>query len=388
MGEWREYSILDFAEIHNQSRVPLNKMQRAKKQGMYPYYGASGIIDYVDDYLFDGEFVLISEDGENLKSRQTPIAFKANGQFWVNNHAHILKGRKPFHNNLIIYYFQNMDLNPYITGAVQPKLNKANLLSVPIYLPEDEAEQIAIASVLSSLDDKIDLLHRQNKTLEVMAETLFRQWFVEEAQEDWETTIGELPIDVIDGDRGNNYPKNKELFNTGDCLFLSAKNVTTNGFNFNQCQFITSEKDSLLRSGKLKRNDIVITTRGTVGNIAYYDDLISFSDIRINSGMIILRTEPSVLAPIFVFCLISSNYFKCLIKNQTSGTAQPQLPIRDFKQIEVLFPPKEKIDNLLTFAKPCLNKKFNNDSQIRTLEKLRDTLLPKLMSGEAQVKLN
>ena len=111
MGEWKEYTLLDFAEIHNQTRVPLSKMERAKRQGIFPYYGASGIIDYIDDFLFDGEFVLISEDGENLKSRQTPIAFKTTGKFWVNNHAHILKGKKDFHNNLIIYYFKNLDLN-------------------------------------------------------------------------------------------------------------------------------------------------------------------------------------------------------------------------------------------------------------------------------------
>jgi restriction endonuclease S subunit len=90
-------------------------------------------------------------------------------------------GKKHFHNNLIVYYFKNLDLHEFITGAVQPKLNKANLLSIPLYLPENESEQKAIAEVLSSLDDKIDLLHRQNKTLEQMAETLFRQWFVEEA---------------------------------------------------------------------------------------------------------------------------------------------------------------------------------------------------------------
>ena len=187
MGEWKEHSLSDFAEIHNQTRVPLSKMERAKRQGVFPYYGASGIIDYVDDFLFDGEFVLISEDGENLKSRQTPIAFKASGKFWVNNHAHILKGKIDFHNDLIVYYFKkDLDLNPYITGAVQPKLNKANLLSISLFLPENEAEQKAITSVLSSLDNKIDLLHRQNKTLEAMAETLFRQWFVEEAQEDCE----------------------------------------------------------------------------------------------------------------------------------------------------------------------------------------------------------
>ncbi len=186
MSNWKEYTLDDIAVVHNQTRIPLSKMERNTRKGNYPYYGASGIIDYVNDFLFDGEFVLISEDGENLKSRKTPIAFKASGKFWVNNHAHILQGKKPFLNDIIVLYFACLDLNSYITGAVQPKLNKENLLSIPIMLPEDENEQKAIASVLSSFDDKIDLLHRQNKTLEAMAETLFRQWFVEEAEENWE----------------------------------------------------------------------------------------------------------------------------------------------------------------------------------------------------------
>ena len=88
MSEWREYRLKDFVTIHNETRVPLSKIERTKRQGKYPYYGASGIIDYLNDFIFDGEYVLISEDGENLKSRQTPIAFKAIGKFWVNNHAH------------------------------------------------------------------------------------------------------------------------------------------------------------------------------------------------------------------------------------------------------------------------------------------------------------
>jgi type I restriction enzyme S subunit len=142
VSEWREFRLEDFVDIHNQTRIPLSKMDRSRRQGIYPYYGASGIIDYVDDYLFDGEFVLVSEDGENLKSRKTPIAFKASGKFWVNNHAHIIQGKKHFHNNLIVYYFKNLDLHEFITGAVQPKLNKANLLSIPLYLPENESAMV------------------------------------------------------------------------------------------------------------------------------------------------------------------------------------------------------------------------------------------------------
>jgi type I restriction enzyme S subunit len=154
-------------------------MEREARRGNYPYYGASGVIDYVDNFLFDGEYVLDSEDGENLKTRQTPIAFKAKGKFWVNNHAHVMQDHTEWLNDLLVYYFQNLDLSEYLTGAVQPKLNKANLESIKFFLPVDPDEQRAIASVLSSLDAKIDLLHRQNKTLEAMAEALFRQWFVE-----------------------------------------------------------------------------------------------------------------------------------------------------------------------------------------------------------------
>ncbi|MBK8433286.1 MAG: restriction endonuclease subunit S [Chloroflexi bacterium] len=115
-----------------------------------------------DDFIFEGEYVLISEDGENLRTRKTPIAFKANGKFWVNNHAHILKCYEEHMNNLLIYYFQSLDLHEFITGAVQPKLNKSRLCVPFPFLPTNVAEQKRIAAVLSSLDDKIDLLHRQN----------------------------------------------------------------------------------------------------------------------------------------------------------------------------------------------------------------------------------
>ncbi|WP_152056298.1 restriction endonuclease subunit S [Aliarcobacter butzleri] len=387
MNSWKECKLGDIAEILNHVRVPLSAMERAKKQGKFPYYGASGIIDYVDDYLFDGEYVLISEDGENLKSRKTPIAFKASGKFWVNNHAHIVQGKKPFLNDLIIYYFKNLDLNEYITGAVQPKLNKANLLEIPFYLPESEEEQKAIVEVLSSLDDKIDLLHRQNQTLESLAQTLFRQWFIEEAKEEWEIKFSDAPIQIIDGDRGNNYPKNSDFFTNEYCLFLSARNVTKNGFDFSDCQFITKERDELLRKGKLSRNDVVLTTRGTVGNIAYYHELIPFENIRINSGMVILRADETKISPLYLYILMKSPLFCESVIEHTSGSAQPQLPIRDLNNVSFILPPKNIYYKFMEQVKPIYSKVFNNQKQIQTLEKLRDTLLPKLLSGEVRVKI-
>jgi type I restriction enzyme S subunit len=370
--EWKEYSILDFAEIHNQLRVPLSKMQRAKKQGIYPYYGASGIIDFVDGYLFEGEFVLISEDGENLKSRQTPIAFKANGQFWVNNHAHILKGHKPFHNDLMIYYFQNMDLNPYITGAVQPKLNKANLLSIPIHLPKDESEQKAIASVLSSIDDKIDLLHRQNKTLEAMAETLFRQWFVEEAQEDWEE--GVLP-DEFDFTMGQSPPGssyNQE--GIGMPMFQGNADFT---FRFPEERVYTTEPKRLAYP-----NDTLISVRAPVGaqNMA--------------------KKECCIGRGVAAFCYKHNNsfytytYFKLrslmdeIRKFNDEGTVFGSIGKTDFQQMETVLAPEDLIEKFENEAKPLNDKVIENCNQIKLLEAMRDTLLPKLMSGEVRVQYN
>lgn len=103
MSEWKEYKISDIATIENRRRIPLNSSQRTKIQGKYPYYGASGVVDNLNDYIFEGQHVLISEDGENLRSRQTPIAFIVEGQFWVNNHAHIIRGKDELINEYIVY---------------------------------------------------------------------------------------------------------------------------------------------------------------------------------------------------------------------------------------------------------------------------------------------
>jgi type I restriction enzyme S subunit len=170
--------ISNVAYYRNNKRVPLKSLDRAKRQGIYPYYGASGVVDHIDDYVFNGTFLLISEDGENLRSRKTPVAFKAQGKFWVNNHAHILEEKEEGILDYLEYYFSQLDLTPYITGAVQPKLNKANLDTIEIPIPPLE-DRRAINGTLNSLTDKIQLNHQINQTLEQMAQAIFKSWFVD-----------------------------------------------------------------------------------------------------------------------------------------------------------------------------------------------------------------
>lgn len=134
-------------------RRPVTKS--ARKAGKFPYYGASGIVDYVSDYIFDGDYLLVSEDGANLLARSTPIAFSISGKTWVNNHAHVLQFNTYEERRFAEIYLNSIDLHSYISGAAQPKLNQANLNKIPVPVPSLE-EQARIVAILDKFDTLVN----------------------------------------------------------------------------------------------------------------------------------------------------------------------------------------------------------------------------------------
>ena len=181
--------------------------------------------------------------------------------------------------------------------------------------------------------------------------------------------LGRAPTEIIDGDRGTHYPGQNELFEEGHCLFLSATNVTASGFKFDSCQFIDEQKDRVLRKGKLKRKDIVMTTRGTLGNIAYYSDDVPFEDVRINSGMVIFRAVDVLLRPEYLYYALRSTGTAQQINTLRSGAAQPQLPIRDIRKIRIPLPEPKLQDDVLFVIKPYDDLIDNNNRRIELLER-------------------
>jgi type I restriction enzyme S subunit len=160
-------------------RIPITKSDR--EEGEYPYYGASGIVDYVADYIFDGDTLLVSEDGANLIMRSTPIAFSVYGKYWVNNHAHILKFENMATQRFVEFFLESIKLDEYITGAAQPKLNQKALNSIPITIPKSVEEQARVVEDIESLDaetKRLQSIYRQKlAALEALKKSLLHQAF-------------------------------------------------------------------------------------------------------------------------------------------------------------------------------------------------------------------
>ena len=186
-------------------------------------------------------------------------------------------------------------------------------------------------------------------------------------------TIGQL-AEIIDGDRGKNYPKQDEFYPQGYCLFLNTGNVTKEGLIFEENQFIMKEKDEALRKGKLKRGDIVYTTRGTVGNAGYYNSSVPYENIRINSGMVILRSNGEIVDARFLYQILKSEYYRPYFKQYCTGSAQPQLPIKNFSQIYLNVPDIKTQHRIADILSVYDNLIENNQKQIKLLEEAAQRL--------------
>lgn len=203
---------------------------------------------------------------------------------------------------------------------------------------------------------------------------------------DWEENSISNLCEIIDGDRGKNYPKEKDFLEEGHCLFLNAKNVTKEGFKFDEKMFISEEKDNLMKKGKLQINDLVITSRGTIGNVAYFSEFIPYKDIRINSGMLIIR--PHKILPIYLYEAMKSLSFEKQIKLITSGNAQPQLTLANFNKLKINYSSLSEQTKIADFLSTVDEKIQNQQDKITHLENIKKGFMQKIFSRKIRFKDN
>ena len=159
-SEWSECTLQEAVDFLDGQRKPLESADRAKRKGKYPYYGASGIIDYIDDYIFDEPLLLLGEDGANIINRSSPLCFIATDKYWVNNHAHVMRPKAGQNIKFLCELLESLDYTRYNTGTAQPKLNQEKCRQIELMLPTYN-EQCKIANLLSIFDQKADI--EQNK---------------------------------------------------------------------------------------------------------------------------------------------------------------------------------------------------------------------------------
>lgn len=389
MTEWKEYKLGEIAEI-----VGGGTPDTSNKEywgGNIPWLTPKDLTGYNKIFISSGERFITEEGLDNsstkllpqgtvLLSSRAPIGYVAiaSNPICTNQGFKSIICNKDIVDNLYMYYWikNNTELLQSLgTGTTFAEISGSVVKSIAISLPP-LPEQIRIASILSSLDDKIDLLHRENKTLEAMAETLFRQWFIEEAKEDWkEGKLGDI-ISV----KGGTTPSTKEPhFWNGDIAWTSPRDVTTlNGlYLFETEKKITQKGLEQISSGLLPAGTLLMSSRAPVGVLAF-----SEIPIAINQGYIAILDDKGYEKE-FIYLWLKANMDT--IHSYSNGSTFMEISKSAFKSIDILIPTKEEVNDFVDRVKPIFEKIKANVLQIQTLIQQRDSLLPKLMSGEVKI---
>jgi len=390
MGEWKEYKLGELTSIN------ANSIDRNYPHKQIEYLDTGSITrGKIESFQFfdlrnaPSRAKRLVKDNDIIYSTVRPIQRhygiikNPKTNFVVSTGFAVLSCDEKKADAKFIYYFLTSDdvvnyLDMVADGSTSayPSLTPDVITDMDILIPS-LPEQKSIASILGSLDDKIDLLHRQNKILEALAETLFRQWFVEEAEEGWEEkTISDV-IEVRDGTHDSPKPKEAGYF------LITSKHLKAEGIDFNNAYKI-SEDDyiSINKRSKVNKNDILFSMIGTLGLIYYVQDEPDYA-IK-NIGLFKSSQKPEFAK--FLYLLLKSPLGKRFIYESADGSTQEYISLGSLRDFEFKYPGNTILKEFNKTVTPFFEKIFSNNTQIRTLTRLRDTLLPKLMSGEVRVR--
>ncbi|HIC3934287.1 TPA: restriction endonuclease subunit S [Campylobacter coli] len=382
---WKINKLEEVCEILDNKRIPISQKNRIS--GIYPYYGASGIVDYIDKYIFDEELVLIGEDGAKWGAFENS-AFIVNGKYWVNNHAHILKpNNEILINKFLVYFLNYSNLEKYITGATVKKLNQQKLKQIEIPLPPLK-EQERIVGILdesfAKIDESIKILEQDLLNLDELMQSALQKAFnplkdnVKEnykLPQSWEwKSLGEIG-EIITGTTpsknnpnfyGNEYPLFKPSDLNGDIIIKYASdNLSKLGFDNAR----NLPKDTIL----------VVCIGASIGKVGL-SGVNGSCNQQINA---IIPNSAFTSKYLFFVCL--SNYFQTILKKNASQTTLPIINKTEFSKLQIPLPPiKEQeqiashLDELSSHVK---NLKQNYQAQIKDLQELKNSLLDKAFKG-------
>lgn len=339
MSEWKDHKLGEVISLGNGK-------ERPKEKGAIPVYGGNGILDYTSQHNYEGESIIIGRVGAYCGS-----VFYSNTPIWVSDNALVAKPKEGHDTKFLYYYLKHIKLNGYAEGSSHPLITQTLLNSIDITIPNNKSEQQRIALVLTSLDDKIDLLHRENATLESIAEILFKQSFIKQAKEDW-----------IDGKLGDliviKYGKDHKKLQEGNIPVIGSGGIM---------RYV----DKYLHD----KESVLIPRKGSLNNVMYINEPFWTVDTMFYTEM----RRPNIAKYIY-------HVIKGLdLANMNVGSAVPSMTTEVLNNIPINIPPQIVFDKFEDSVLPLYTKIRENKKQISTLIRTRDELLPRLINKEIRI---
>ena len=342
-----------------------NGKARPSSEGATPIYGGNGILGYSADANYLGETIVIGRVGAYCGA-----TYYEDQAIWVSDNALAAKPKDGNNAKYLFYFLKNLDLNQHAQGSSHPLVTQTLLNSIDVEIVESPAEQKAIAAVLSSLDDKIDLLHRQNQTLEAMAATLFRQWFVEEEGEDWEERPLSSIANFLNGLACQKYPPKNEL---EKLPVLKIRELSSGISEASDCAASDVKPEYIVEAG-----DVIFAWSASL-MVKVWDGERSV----LNQHLFKVTSDEF---PKWFYLMWCKHHLAEFISISAShATTMGHIKRSDLDAAMVSVPSPDELKAMSEQMTPLLDRQIAIARQIRTLSILRDTLLPKLMSGDVRV---
>ena len=370
--EWNEVKLGDISTFLDNKRIPLKEDDRKQIKGEYPYYGASGIIDYVNDYIFDEELILMGEDGANIVTRSSKLIFLAKGKYWVNNHAHVIKADNNINQYFLSESLERINYEKYNTGTAQPKLNREVCQKIKVKIPQFN-EQNKIANFLLVIDEKLRLLEQKYQYYQNFKKYLMQQIFTQKLRFDFsdEWKIVKLESLIKKGKAGGTPSSTNSDYYNGDIPFLSIRDMTDQGkYIVKTEKTITEEGLNNSSAWIIPKNSLLYSIYASIGLVA-----INRSDISTSQAIYGIILKDGVSLEYMYYYL---TYFKKNIHKYIETGTQGNLNAKLLKSFEILLPSlgeQEMIVNVLSIVDEKIE---NSKKEIEKINEFKKGLLQQM----------
>ncbi len=394
MNNYPTYKLGDVADILDSFRKPINSTERTKRiQGkkeneLYPYYGATGQVGLIDEFLTDGEYVLVGEDGAPFLEPFKNKSYIIRGKAWVNNHAHILSGKKDVLSNQYLNYFLNsFDYRDYVNGTTRLKLTQGNLTQIPIPLPPlptQHAIVTRIETLFAELDKAAKHLRTAQQQIKTYRQAVLNHWLNNDDGK-WEMVkLGEVAEKIQIGPFGTQLHKSDYI--NGGIPLINPMHISNNKIQPDKSFSVSEEKYKELSNYYLQKDDVILGRRGEMGRCAVVSE--KEDGMLCGTGSLYIRGGSAFCAD-YLCKLLSSQKIIMYFENASSGTTMSNLNRGIIENCEIPFPPLSEQQRIVAEIESRLSQAEASETYIENAlqqaEALRQSILKKAFSGELVV---